>query len=47
MPVALTKKKKLSVHIPQRQFLGDSRELQDMIRERTKQEIIRILNSDK
>ena len=45
--LALTKKKKLSVHIPQRQFLGDSRELQDMIHERTKQEIIKILNSEK
>jgi phage gpG-like protein len=45
--LALTKKKKLSVHIPQRQFLGDSRELQDMIHERTKQEIIKILNSQK
>lgn len=42
--LALTKKKKLSVKIPQRQFLGDSRELQIMIRERTKKEIIKILD---
>lgn len=44
--LALTKKKKLKVRIPQRQFLGESRELEDRIRERTKQEIIKILDKD-
>lgn len=44
--LALTRKKKLKVRIPQRQFLGESRELEDSIRERTKQEIIKILDND-
>ena len=44
--LALTKKKKLKVRIPQRQFLGESRELENSIRERTKQEIIKILDKD-
>lgn len=34
------------VRIPQRQFLGESRELENSIRERTKQEIIKILDKD-
>ncbi len=44
--LALTKKKKLKIRIPQRQFLGDSQELQQDIRERTKQEITKILDKD-
>ena len=44
--LALTKKKKLKVRIPQRQFLGESRELENSIHERTKQEIIKILDKD-
>lgn len=42
--LALTKKKKLKTHIPQRQFLGESHELNDSIEQRTKQEIIKILD---
>lgn len=41
--MALTKKKKL--HIPQRQFLGPSKELTTMIEEKYEQEIYKILNS--
>lgn len=43
--LALTKKKKLNVRIPQRQFLGESRELTDRINERMEKEIRNILNS--
>lgn len=43
--LALTKKSKLSVRIPQRQFLGESVELSDNITERTENEIRKILNS--
>lgn len=42
--LALTKKKKLNVHIPQRQFLGESKELTAKIEERTEKEIRNILN---
>lgn len=41
--MALTKKKHL--HIPQRQFLGPSKELTTMIEEKYEQEIYKILNS--
>lgn len=37
--LALTKKEKLSVNIPQRQFIGDSRELNDSVRRRIEKEI--------
>lgn len=43
--LALTKKSKLNVKIPQRQFLGESVELSDNITERTENEIRKILNS--
>lgn len=43
--LALTKKKKLNIHIPQRQFLGESKELTDKINERMEKEIRTILNS--
>lgn len=43
--LALTKKKKLNIHIPQRQFLGESKELTDKINERIEKEIRTILNS--
>lgn len=43
--LALTKKSKLKVKIPQRQFLGESVELSDNITERTENEIRKILNS--
>lgn len=42
--LALTKKTKLSVKVPQRQFIGESRELTEAIRSRTEQEILKILN---
>ena len=42
--LALTKKKKLSVRIPQRQFIGDSRELSDKVAQRITNEIQNILN---
>ena len=37
--LALTKKKKLRIKIPQRQFIGESRELSDRITEKTENEI--------
>ncbi|KAA6347833.1 hypothetical protein EZS27_004698 [termite gut metagenome] len=43
--LALTKKEKLDVKIPQRQFLGESKELSDEIRQMTDTEIRNILNS--
>ena len=43
--LALTKKPKLKVKIPQRQFLGESIELSDGIATRTENEIRKILNS--
>ena len=42
--LALTKKEKLSVKIPQRQFIGDSRELNDSVRRRIEKEITDIFN---
>lgn len=42
--LALTKKKKLRIKIPQRQFIGESRELSDRITEKTENEIRNILN---
>ena len=43
--LALTKKKKLNIRIPQRQFLGESKELTEKINERIGKEIRNILNS--
>ena len=42
--LALTKKKKLQVRIPQRQFLGESRELSDKIGEKIEKEVNKIVN---
>lgn len=42
--MALTKKKKLHIRIPQRQFMGESEELNSRIREKVEQEITNILN---
>lgn len=42
--LALTKKKKLDVRMPQRQFLGESKELTEKIEERKEKEIRGILN---
>lgn len=42
--LALTKKSKLSVKVPQRQFLGESRELTEAIKAKNEQEIRKILN---
>lgn len=42
--LALTKKKKLDIRIPQRQFLGESKELTEKINERIEKEIRNILN---
>lgn len=42
--LALTKKKKLRIRIPQRQFIGESKELSDRITEKTENEIRNILN---
>ena len=42
--LALTKKEKLSVNIPQRQFIGESRELSDAVAQRIENEISNILN---
>ena len=38
------KKKKLHIRIPQRQFMGESEELNSRIREKVEQEITNILN---
>lgn len=43
--MALTKKKRLHIHIPQRQFLGVSEELNQKIRDKVDMEILKILNS--
>lgn len=43
--LALTKKDKLNVKIPQRQFLGESKELTEKIANKTETEIRKILNS--
>jgi phage gpG-like protein len=43
--LALTKKQKLSIKIPQRQFLGESKELSEQIRQLTDSEIRNVLNS--
>ena len=43
--LALTKKKKLNIRIPQRQFLGGSKELTEKINERIEKEIRNILSS--
>lgn len=42
--LALTKKKKLNIKMPQRQFIGESTELNEKIREKTELEITNILN---
>ena len=42
--LALTKKKKLRIRIPQRQFLGESRELSEKIDQKMENEIRNILN---
>ena len=42
--MALTRKKKLHIRIPQRQFMGESEELNRRIREKVDQEITNILN---
>lgn len=43
--LALTKKEKLNVKIPQRQFLGESKELNEKIANKAEEEIRKILNS--
>lgn len=43
--LALTKKEKLDVKVPQRQFLGESSELSEKIANKTEVEIRKILNS--
>lgn len=43
--LALTKKKKLQIRIPKRQFIGESQELSNKIAEKTENEIRNILNS--
>lgn len=43
--LALTKKEKLDVKVPQRQFLGESKELTEKIADKTETEIRKILNS--
>lgn len=43
--LALTKKDKLNVKVPQRQFLGESKELTEKIANKTETEIRKILNS--
>ena len=43
--MALTKKKVLHIHIPQRQFMGESAELNEQIRKKVDQEVENILNS--
>lgn len=42
--LALTKKKKLSIKMPQRQFLGESQVLNDKIEKKTDDEVRKILN---
>ena len=43
--LALTKKTRLNIRIPQRQFIGDSRELSEKVAERITNEIQNILNA--
>lgn len=43
--LALTKKEKLNVKIPQRQYLGESKELSEKIAGKTEEEIRKVLNS--
>lgn len=43
--LALTKKKKLNIHIPQRQFLGESEELNEKIEKKMAEKITNIFNS--
>ena len=43
--LALTKKEKLDVKVPQRQYLGESKELSEKIAGKTEEEIRKILNS--
>ena len=43
--LALTKKKKLNIHIPQRQFLGESEELNEEIEKKMAEKITNIFNS--
>lgn len=43
--LALTKKEKLNVKVPQRQYLGESKELSEKIAGKTEEEIRKILNS--
>jgi phage gpG-like protein len=43
--LALTKKEKLNIKIPQRQFLGESSELNDSIRQTIDREIRKIINN--
>ncbi len=42
--LALTKKTKLNIRIPQRQFLGDSKELRDEIRNKIDAEMAKLFN---
>jgi phage gpG-like protein len=44
--LALTKKTKLNIRIPQRQFLGESKELSEQIRQTMDSEIRNILNKE-
>lgn len=43
--IALTKKTKLNIRMPQRQFIGDSRELSDKVQQKITTEIHNILNA--
>ena len=43
--LALTKKTKLNIRMPQRQFIGDSRELSDKVQQKITTEIHNILNA--
>lgn len=43
--LALTKKTKLNIKMPQRQFLGESKELNDKIREKLQTELEKVLNT--
>jgi len=43
--MALTKKKRLNIKIPQRQFLGESEELNKKIKQRIEDEVLKIINT--
>jgi phage gpG-like protein len=43
--LALTKKTSMQIRIPQRQFIGESRELREKINERINQELKKLLES--